>query len=784
MQKKVQDERSKVTEKTLKIGTKVMIQNDGIIKKLDARYRGPYTVVGITPKKNYLLNDMTGQRVDTSIPLHKLKVTNFDDKDEFMEIDKILDHKISDGNELFLVKWKNNLEKSSWEPAENFANMKIINDYKSSLNKSTVRRKRGRPKKNILTTTLACLYLFLLFLPIVLATEGEVIKDFGNFELCDLAHSMTPIDVGNLCHYEEKEAEASALKIIKWLNKNDNTNYSLDDFKRKRWKSFILTKEMNAVEGKAFQCKVEKYAYTWHENLLGDKLPYNSKTYVDLTLSDCHALVETKNCYGNKMKCDGDVCKFNDPPVEDYSYFVDKTTITYHCYIVPRWMSAKNIDSHVFGANCLVKDWKCQGTDSITIWNTEVVHSCPFKIVKEGLFKLDGQYIRETQAHLAFQFKSIENHCESEFIETTEGLFLAHKPVSKYNLDRFQNEKDIKGLVDLMLADGDFKTVYLLDEQRKSLQRECNNFALSLKLFSLSEDKFIKLKDWQGNDVIIYAKHGQVFHPKCKKIDKIILKNVTNCYDDVPILFQHSNEWIPAYLTADSVIRLVSKQRQCNDVIKYIRLFNTSIQVALSGNKVWLVDSKNIEFDKIKFFNNVAFRNLSHMSIITAGVDIIGKMQNLSFNTEIDGIWLTQDTGESSSKSMFSGIENILDSFKTEIRFIIACCIVAFIIYIMVRTGLLSACFRLLKNKCSKCIANRCKNNLTKAEERDNNNNKINNKGKNNTNMDVELIEIKTAEKEIIHEPNTSANIALRDTKLLDRSTSITTLDQIKAYIK
>ena len=172
------------------------------------------------------------------------------------------------------------------------------------------------------------------------------------------------------------------------------------------------------------------------------------------------------------------------------------------------------------------------------------------------------------------------------------------------------------------------------------------------------------------------------------------------------------------------------------------------------------------------------------MSIITAGVDIIGKMQNLSFNTEIDGIWLTQDTGESSSKSMFSGIENILDSFKTEIRFIITCCIVAFIIYIMVRTGLLSACFRLLKNKCSKCIANRCKNNLTKAEERDNNNNKINNKGKNNTKMDVELIEIKTAEKEIIHEPNTSANIALRDTKLLDRSTSITTLDQITAYIK
>jgi hypothetical protein len=42
MQKKVQDERKKVTEKTFEIGTKVRIQNDGIIKKLDARYSNWY----------------------------------------------------------------------------------------------------------------------------------------------------------------------------------------------------------------------------------------------------------------------------------------------------------------------------------------------------------------------------------------------------------------------------------------------------------------------------------------------------------------------------------------------------------------------------------------------------------------------------------------------------------------------------------------------------------------------------------------------------------------------
>ena len=71
-----------------------------------------------------------------------------------------------------------------------------------------------------------------------------------------------------------------------------------------------------------------------------------------------------------------------------------------------------------------------------------MVHSCPFKVVKEGKFTLYGQYIRETESHLAFQFKSVEQHCEEEFLETKEGLFLAHNPVSKYNLARSPQEEE------------------------------------------------------------------------------------------------------------------------------------------------------------------------------------------------------------------------------------------------------------------------------------------------------------------------------------------------------
>jgi hypothetical protein len=48
-QKSSQDKRHNVLVDTLQPGTKVMVRNDDkLVKKLDARYRGPYQVVAIT----------------------------------------------------------------------------------------------------------------------------------------------------------------------------------------------------------------------------------------------------------------------------------------------------------------------------------------------------------------------------------------------------------------------------------------------------------------------------------------------------------------------------------------------------------------------------------------------------------------------------------------------------------------------------------------------------------------------------------------------------------------
>ena len=74
-QKKSQNKRTKIIDELLKVGTKVMVVNDDkLIKKLEDRYRGPYTIMDVTKNNNYVLQDLLKRRIENSFPLKKLKV--------------------------------------------------------------------------------------------------------------------------------------------------------------------------------------------------------------------------------------------------------------------------------------------------------------------------------------------------------------------------------------------------------------------------------------------------------------------------------------------------------------------------------------------------------------------------------------------------------------------------------------------------------------------------------------------------------------------------------------
>lgn len=67
-QKIQQDKRNLTTNKIIAPGTMVMLKNEGLLKKLDDRCKGPFIVEKQTKNYNYLLRDR-----ERTVPRHKLK---------------------------------------------------------------------------------------------------------------------------------------------------------------------------------------------------------------------------------------------------------------------------------------------------------------------------------------------------------------------------------------------------------------------------------------------------------------------------------------------------------------------------------------------------------------------------------------------------------------------------------------------------------------------------------------------------------------------------------------
>ena len=85
----------------------------------------------------------------------------------------------------------------------------------------------------------------------------------------------------------------------------------------------------------------------------------------------------------------------------------------YKCEFTTRLISAKFINSTLFGTSCKQRDYACLLKNSIVIWNQDIIHKCPFnKIAKINLNKT-GNIIINFNHKLLFQIiENKEIHCE------------------------------------------------------------------------------------------------------------------------------------------------------------------------------------------------------------------------------------------------------------------------------------------------------------------------------------------------------------------------------------
>ena len=583
-QKVIQDNRSNVLIEPLKVGTKVMIKNDDrLVKKLEARYRGPYTIVSVTKDNNYVLRDVLGEQLQNSVPLHKLKVTTVEEGEKFYKIKKIITHKLVNGKPLYLVQWEDDGPtkfKDSWVKPKDFTSMKFVNDYHNKLKpKENQRNTRSRTKKvNFLLTLVICFFL----VPLAFAQNKLTIKDAVDFDFCELRDDMVLIDLTDLCNKKVDVKDTSYLRS--WLMKyygskyfvsKSNTSNNTDEIEIFHFQAGILTKSLNMISGKAYQCKKVSITRTWSVGFWGKNYRNDNSVTEVLDADSCWYMVRNKKCDKSVMTCDeANNCRYEEFPPDDYSWLRDSTKTFAHCYVSPKMIAESDLESHIFTGFCKVSDWFCVLHDSIVVWGKEVVHSCPFRKISDGYFDASGLLITERNQKLGFQFKRFENHCGLEFILSTEGLYLAPLVKDLPVLEKFESFVDTRGLMDLALADEDYKSFEILDEERKILLKECKLFVSLLNVFSLSDDKFLRTHDFKNNEVILYTSVGQVFHPRCTKVDEISLITNASCYEDIPVSFVMGQGKIveTGFVNKERIVKAHSKNIRCSHLPRYIKL--------------------------------------------------------------------------------------------------------------------------------------------------------------------------------------------------------------------
>ena len=126
--------------------TYVMIDNVGRKKKSDARYTGPLRVVRRTKAGSYVLANADGTLVKENVPQSQVWPIE-DPVEPTYTVDKILDHRGTEANRQYLVRWQGfGKEADTWENVSQFDDVSTITAYwerrKGSAKEAKIRAKK------------------------------------------------------------------------------------------------------------------------------------------------------------------------------------------------------------------------------------------------------------------------------------------------------------------------------------------------------------------------------------------------------------------------------------------------------------------------------------------------------------------------------------------------------------------------------------------------------------------------------------------------------------------
>jgi hypothetical protein len=154
----------------------------------------------------------------------------------------------------------------------------------------------------------------------------------------------------------------------------------------------------------------------------------------------------------------------------------------------------------------------------------------------------------------------------SKIYQTTEGLFVSQDVESKHfpAVERHQN------LIDKFILSGEDMLRYTTYQvYRHFVHQACLNQKMILRTFKNIQDKFVKIEDYDGSKLTLYAKNGAIWIPKCASILNVnvyvgFIEN-RNCFSGVMVNFTNREKLYKGYLTDDFIIRSEVILDTCDD---------------------------------------------------------------------------------------------------------------------------------------------------------------------------------------------------------------------------
>lgn len=616
VQKETQDnQNTQVSEKdVLRVGDIVYHLNPTqtlVRSKMTPKYIGPYEVVGKTSFDNYIVKDSkTKAVVPTSIPrqkLHKVKSS---------AVSEIISHQRVGAGTKFLVRDKTT-SKEKWFKSKELESSKIAEYFK----------RIERPKVTALVRTL----LFLIFIPTVSSQELP-----GSFKVCNTDNMNHVIDQNMKCnkqyqsflkfdHYQ-KDVPAFEITIHAYRD------YVIDDFATECIKKLKIE---------------ERNVSIWNIETSNEKF-----NYAKLSRNECLQMLEEKTCNCNNvdynMTCNEHKCFFSNFKRIERKWFESQRTIECECTLHKKKILAERTSSRVAAAlnsNCLAKDLKCQLDRSILIWESDIIKNCAYEPITVGKeFKQSGSIMYSDREQLLFQVIDSFIDCGKNFSKTSEGLFIS-KNDHIVTLDKFHATNKINDIVEMQLAEQDYKHFKINQKEHEAQQlakyERCLNTQNILRTISLANDRFIKLNDHSGDEVIVYSRDNLLYMPQCTSVSNVTLQTETKyCYKHTPIIFTIIDKKISGYLTNNNIIRTFSSEANCSSINQLIEIENSNKAVLRKGKTAQLIDNylrKSQVFFSSQNQQDMNFMAHHHAKIL-AGIDLASSEQDTLEFADINGV--------------------------------------------------------------------------------------------------------------------------------------------------